>query len=120
MPTYKGAIRLFQISGITVFLHWSWFFVAVLELQRQSVYTSRVWSLLEYLTLFGIVLLHEFGHALGLADTPTTSDLMYPGDNETVHALDEVPNNKCSANDCASLRAVYSMPTDVIFYSARR
>jgi Zn-dependent protease len=74
MPTYKGAIRLFQISGITVFLHWSWFFVAVLELQRQSVYTSRVWSLLEYLTLFGIVLLHEFGHALACRSVGGTAE----------------------------------------------
>jgi Zn-dependent protease len=64
MPTNKGAIRLFQISGITVFLHWSWFFVAVFEIERQGLYSSRAWSVLEYLTLFAIVLMHEFGHAL--------------------------------------------------------
>jgi len=74
MPTQKGAIRLFQICGITVFLHWSWFFVAVLDIQRQSVYSSIVWSVLEYLTLFAIVLLHEFGHALACRSVGGTSE----------------------------------------------
>ena len=28
MPTHQGSIRLFQLFGIDVYLHWSWFFVA--------------------------------------------------------------------------------------------
>ena len=61
----KGCIRLFRLAGITVFLHWSWFVVALLELQlRRDKYDSLAWNVAEYLTLFGIVLLHEFGHAL--------------------------------------------------------
>ena len=61
----KGCIRLFRLSGITVFLHWSWFLVAYLELQlRGDKYNSLAWNVAEYLTLFGMVLLHEFGHAL--------------------------------------------------------
>jgi Zn-dependent protease len=61
----QGCLRLFQIAGITVFLHWSWFLVAVLELQlRRDKYDSLAWNAAEYLTLFGIVLLHEFGHSL--------------------------------------------------------
>src|ERR1019366_505332 len=52
-------------SGVDVFLHWSWFLVAAIEIQtRQGRYTSIVWNVLEYLALFTIVLLHEFGHAL--------------------------------------------------------
>ena len=31
---------------------------------RQGAYHSPVWNVVEYLTLFGIVLLHEFGHSL--------------------------------------------------------
>jgi Zn-dependent protease len=61
----KGSIRLFQIWGITVFLHWSWFLVAMYEIQqRRYQYRSIGWNIAEYLALFGIVLLHEFGHAL--------------------------------------------------------
>jgi Zn-dependent protease len=65
MPTRKGSIRLFKLFGIEVFLHWSWFLVALYEIQiRKGFYTSITWNVLEYLTLFLIVLTHEFGHAL--------------------------------------------------------
>jgi hypothetical protein len=67
-----GSIRLFRVAGIDVFLHWSWFFFAVLRLQSYDSddsfgfahYDLQVWYAVEYLALFGIVLLHEFGHAL--------------------------------------------------------
>jgi Zn-dependent protease len=66
MPNdHQGSIRLFKFAGIDVFLHWSWFLVGVYEIQsRSGRYSSIVWNVLEYLALFGIVLLHEFGHAL--------------------------------------------------------
>src|SRR5262245_56592786 len=65
MPSHQGAIRLFRLAGIDVFLHWSWFVVAVFELQvRGGSYSSPLWNGLEYLSLFGIVTLHEFGHSL--------------------------------------------------------
>ena len=65
MPTQQGAFRLFRLSGIDVFLHWSWFLVALVEMQlRSSEYRSPLWNVLEYLALFGIVTMHEFGHAL--------------------------------------------------------
>jgi Zn-dependent protease len=66
MPTGRqGSIHLFRFSGIDVFLHWSWFLVAVYEIQsRSGRYSSITWYILEYLALFLIVTLHEFGHAL--------------------------------------------------------
>ncbi len=65
MPSQQGAIRLFRLAGIDVFLHWSWFVVAVYEIQvRASDYSSPVWNVVEYLSLFVIVTLHEFGHSL--------------------------------------------------------
>src|ERR1700733_8559323 len=65
MPTRKGSFRLFKLFGIEVFLHWSWFLVAIYEVQiRKGLYSSITWNILEYLTLFLIVLTHEFGHAL--------------------------------------------------------
>jgi Zn-dependent protease len=64
-PTGQGSLRLFRLAGIDVFLHWSWFVVAVFAVQvRRGMYSSLVWNALEYLSLFFIVLLHEFGHAL--------------------------------------------------------
>lgn len=65
MPSQQGAIRLFRLAGIDVFLHWSWFVVAIYEVQvRASHYASPVFNLIEYLSLFVIVTLHEFGHSL--------------------------------------------------------
>ncbi|HTK95291.1 MAG TPA: site-2 protease family protein [Terriglobales bacterium] len=65
MPTNQGSLRLFRLAGIEVFLHWSWFLVAVWEIQAGARRFSNVgWSAAEYLALFLIVLLHEFGHAL--------------------------------------------------------
>src|SRR6202030_3795103 len=61
----QNSIRLFRFNGIDLFLHWSWFLVAAYEIgDRQSAYSSITWNVLEYLALFLIVLLHEFGHAL--------------------------------------------------------
>ena len=66
MPNSRqGAIRLFRFSGIDVFLHWSWFLVAAYEINgRTRGYSSLTWNVLEYLALFLIVTLHEFGHSL--------------------------------------------------------
>jgi Zn-dependent protease len=60
-----GSFRLFRVAGIQVYLHWTWLAVAYIEIfTRVNKYQSMVWNVIEYLTLFGIVLLHEFGHAL--------------------------------------------------------
>lgn len=65
LPTRNGSIRLFRFAGIEVFLHWSWFIVALIEINlRKQHYSSAVFNVLEYLALFAIVLLHEFGHSL--------------------------------------------------------
>jgi len=64
-PTRQGSIRLFRFAGIDLYLHWSWFLVAFYGISQRAVnYSSMVWPVLEYLSLFAIVLLHEFGHAL--------------------------------------------------------
>ncbi len=61
----SGSFHLFKFAGIDVFLHWSWFLVAVYEISRRGDhYSSFGWNVAEYLALFGIVLLHEFGHSL--------------------------------------------------------
>ena len=65
MPTRNGSIYLFRLFGISVYLHWSWFIVAVWAVQtRSGADSSLFWNILEYLSLFFIVLMHEFGHQL--------------------------------------------------------
>jgi len=71
----QGSIHLARIAGIDLFLHWSWFVVAAIEIgSRAGRYTSLVWNVLEYLALFAIVLLHEFGHALACRQVGGTVD----------------------------------------------
>ena len=66
MPTgRRGSIHLFHFAGVDVFLHWSWFLVALFEVNaRAGRYSFVGWNVLEYVALFVIVLLHEYGHAL--------------------------------------------------------
>jgi Zn-dependent protease len=67
--------RLFQLAGIDVYLHWSWFVVAVYEIvSRGNRYSSVLWNVLEYVALFVIVLLHEFGHSLACRQVGGRSD----------------------------------------------
>jgi Zn-dependent protease len=66
MPTARqGSIHLFRLAGVDLYLHWSWFLVAAFEINgRSKSYSSLTWNVLEYLALFLIVGLHEYGHAL--------------------------------------------------------
>src|SRR2546425_546998 len=64
-PTRQGSFHLFRFAGIDIYLHWSWFVVAYFSIQmRGHAYSSWTWNVLEYLSLFAIVLMHECGHAL--------------------------------------------------------
>src|SRR5437762_13034315 len=61
----SGAFRILSVAGIDVYLHWTWFLAALIMFQNPiGKYDSPVWNVAECLSLFGIVLLHEFGHAL--------------------------------------------------------
>src|SRR5512143_2597967 len=61
----RGSFKLFRFAGVDLYLHWSWFFVAIIEISdRAGAYKSDSWNVLEYLALFFIVVLHEYGHAL--------------------------------------------------------
>src|ERR1700733_999044 len=76
MPTGRqGSIHLFRFAGVDLFLHWSWFLVAAYEIQaRATRYSSIYWNVLEYLALFLIVMLHEFGHALACRQVGGTAN----------------------------------------------
>src|SRR6266705_2333873 len=70
-----GSLRLFRVGGIDLFLHWSWFLVAAFEIRgRTKSYSSLTWNVLEYLALFLIVMLHEYGHALACRQVGGTAN----------------------------------------------
>ena len=71
----RGVLPLFRVFGIQVYLHFTWFIVAALQVTRFGRrYHSPLWGLFEYLALFAIVLLHEFGHALACRQTGGRAD----------------------------------------------
>ena len=60
----NGSIRLFRLAGIQVDLHWTWFLAAayfISELHRPG--EPLFYAVAAYLSLFLIVLMHEFGHS---------------------------------------------------------
>ena len=80
-PRMPGAVRIGRVLGVDLFVHNSWLIVAViLLLLRENVYSSQLWNALEYVSLFGIVLLHEFGHALACRSVGGRADriLLWP------------------------------------------
>lgn len=73
--TQSGSIPLFRVAGIRVYLHWSWFLMAyVMYTLRAGSYRTPAWALAEYLGLFLIVLLHEFGHSSACRQTGGKAD----------------------------------------------
>src|SRR2546430_15988938 len=65
-----GSFKLFQVAGITVYLHFTWFLVAWYQVNSASYRFHRpIWPVIEYIGLFIIVLLHEFGHAFACRST---------------------------------------------------
>ena len=70
----SGAFQIFRLAGINVYLHWSWFLVAVYEIRNRGGYSSLFWNVIEYLALFLIVLLHEFGHSLACRQVGGTAE----------------------------------------------
>jgi Zn-dependent protease len=71
----KGALPICRLAGIRVYLHFTWFIVAALEVtQFAHRYHNPIWAALEYCALFGVVLLHEFGHALACRQTGGQAD----------------------------------------------
>jgi Zn-dependent protease len=58
------SFRLFKLFGIEVFVHWSWFLVAAFQFYYRPWPGTPYWHAATYLSMFAIVTLHEFGHAL--------------------------------------------------------
>ena len=71
----RGAFPIFRLAGIRVYLHFTWFIVAALEITRfANRYHNPIWAALDYCALFGVVLLHEFGHAFACRQTGGQAD----------------------------------------------
>ncbi|MGA2085234.1 MAG: site-2 protease family protein [Terracidiphilus sp.] len=82
MPSQqRGSIHLFRLAGVDIYLHWSWFLVAIMEVEsRQGRYSSILWNVFEYVALFLIVLTHELGHSLACRQVGGTANriLLWP------------------------------------------
>jgi Zn-dependent protease len=77
LPTKRGSIRILRLFGIDVLLHWSWFVLAVWRFQNGDaigMYEEPAFYAYEILALFGIVLMHEFGHALACKQVGGVAD----------------------------------------------
>ncbi len=76
MPTRNGSIKLFRLLGIDVYIHWAWFLAFLYFTSRPHAYSNYGWSALEILSLFLIVLTHEFGHALACRSVGGSANLI--------------------------------------------
>jgi Zn-dependent protease len=61
----NDTVKLFRIAGIQVSIQLIWWIAAGLYVisGEKGYYHAPVWAVVEYISLFGIVLMHEFGHA---------------------------------------------------------
>lgn len=81
MVSENGGLKLFRLFGVNVYLHWTWAVAAyfMIKLRTPAYEQAGVkpyWAALEYCTLFGIVLMHEFGHALACKSVGGKADLI--------------------------------------------
>ncbi len=58
-----GSWRIFRALGIDVYVHWSWFIALMIFFQLFGGDNPLMFLFL-FGTLFGVVVLHEYGHAL--------------------------------------------------------
>jgi Zn-dependent protease len=71
----NGSLLLFRVLGTDVFVHWSWFLVAWFRVSNPVMqYSSLAWNALEYVLIFALVILHEFGHVLACRQTGGLAD----------------------------------------------
>ena len=71
----NGALRIFRLFGIDVFVHWSWLIIVYIDYQSPwGQFTSPIWNLFVILGLFAIVLTHEFGHQLACRSVGGTAN----------------------------------------------
>jgi Zn-dependent protease len=71
----RGSVHLFEFAGIDLYLHWSWFVLALFAVTyREGSFSSIGWNILDYAALFAIVTMHEYGHALACRQVGGTPD----------------------------------------------
>jgi Zn-dependent protease len=82
MQLNNGSLFLFRLFGVNVFVHWSWALVGAFEVYYNTtrdiapghIAHGLPFCIAQYLCLFFIVLLHEFGHALACKSVGGVAD----------------------------------------------
>ena len=122
-PTRQGSFRLFRLWGIDVHVHWSWFVVAYYSIStRVPNYTTPLWAVGEYLALFLIVLMHEFGHAMACRQVGGRADqiVLWPLGGVAYVAPPQRPGAELWSVAAGPLVNVVLLPVFIgIFYAAR-
>jgi Zn-dependent protease len=81
MKIKNGSLFLFRLFGVNVYLHWTWVVAApVLIYLSQALSEHPIPLALDivlYLSLFAIVLTHEFGHALACKSVGGRADEIF-------------------------------------------
>lgn len=81
MSAQRGSFRLFRVAQTDVYLHWLWFVIAAIQIAAPlEKHSSIAWNALAYVTLFALVLMHEFGHVLSCRQVGGRADriLLWP------------------------------------------
>lgn len=122
-PTRQGSFRLFRLWGIDVHVHWSWFVVAYYSIStRVPNYTTPLWAVGEYLALFLIVLMHEYGHAMACRQVGGRADqiVLWPLGGVAYVAPPPRPGAELWSVAAGPLVNVVLVPVFIgIFYAAR-
>ncbi len=78
MLSRAGSYKLFTFRAIDVYVHWTWFLAAwlIFTMTGGRGWADLVSFMVIYGSLFGIVVLHEFGHALACRSVGGKADLI--------------------------------------------
>ena len=76
----RNSLRLGTLFGIPVYLHWTFLlllgFIAFSRAFASGSVTAALGGVVFVSAIFACVVLHEFGHVLGLGDSESTGTLM--------------------------------------------